>query len=170
MGGCRILIVDGDASSRAAAERALALDGHSVLSAACGADATALLDQGSMPDLVIATEKADGAALLRAIRSRSQGIPVVLVSGSSSAAALDAVQGVALEAPAPTPEPTAATPAPRRTPLPARPTLAEVERRYAAEILRETGGNKSRAAQILGIDRKTLYRILEGRAPDASGS
>jgi DNA-binding NtrC family response regulator len=42
----------------------------------------------------------------------------------------------------------------------ARPTLSEMERRYAAEILRETGGNKTRAAEILGIDRKTLYRLI----------
>jgi DNA-binding NtrC family response regulator len=41
-----------------------------------------------------------------------------------------------------------------------RPTLEEVERRYAAQVLGETGGNKTRAAEILGIDRKTLYRIL----------
>jgi len=39
-----------------------------------------------------------------------------------------------------------------------RPTLAELERRYAAQVLQETGGNKTRAAEILGIDRKTLYR------------
>ena len=38
-------------------------------------------------------------------------------------------------------------------------TLAEVERRYASQIA-ETGGNKTRAAEIRGIDRKTLYRIL----------
>jgi len=41
-----------------------------------------------------------------------------------------------------------------------RPTLSEVERRYATQILAETLGNKTRAAEILGIDRKTLYRIL----------
>jgi two-component system, NtrC family, response regulator AtoC len=41
-----------------------------------------------------------------------------------------------------------------------RPTLAELERRYAAQVLSETGGNKTRAAEILGIDRKTLYRLL----------
>ena len=43
---------------------------------------------------------------------------------------------------------------------PERPTREELERRYARQVLRETGGNKSRAADILGIDRKTLYRIL----------
>jgi DNA-binding NtrC family response regulator len=44
-----------------------------------------------------------------------------------------------------------------------RPTLAELERRYAAQVLQETGGNKTRAAEILGIDRKTLYRLLGER-------
>jgi DNA-binding NtrC family response regulator len=43
---------------------------------------------------------------------------------------------------------------------PERPTLAEIERRYAATVLAEVEGNKTRAAEILGIDRKTLYRIL----------
>jgi DNA-binding NtrC family response regulator len=41
-----------------------------------------------------------------------------------------------------------------------RPTLQELERRYAMEVLAETGGNKSRTAEVLGIDRKTLYRLL----------
>jgi transcriptional regulator with PAS, ATPase and Fis domain len=51
-----------------------------------------------------------------------------------------------------------------------RPTLAELERRYIELILRETGGNKKRAAEILGIDRRTLYRTLEreGRASEAA--
>jgi two-component system response regulator AtoC len=44
-----------------------------------------------------------------------------------------------------------------------RPTLADLERRYAAQVLQETGGNKTRAAEILGIDRKTLYRLLGER-------
>ena len=43
-----------------------------------------------------------------------------------------------------------------------RPSLAELERRYVQLILSETGGNKSRAAEILGIDRRTIYRFLEG--------
>jgi DNA-binding NtrC family response regulator len=42
-----------------------------------------------------------------------------------------------------------------------RPTLAELERRYIDLVLRETGGNKKRAAEILGIDRRTLYRTLD---------
>jgi DNA-binding NtrC family response regulator len=40
-------------------------------------------------------------------------------------------------------------------------TLRELEREYILEILREAGGNKSRAAELLGLDRKTLYRKLD---------
>ena len=42
-----------------------------------------------------------------------------------------------------------------------RPTLDELNRRYIRLILAETGGNKSRAADILGINRRTLYRYLD---------
>jgi DNA-binding NtrC family response regulator len=42
-----------------------------------------------------------------------------------------------------------------------RMTLEELKRWYVTTVLEETGGNKVRAAEILGIDRRTLYRILE---------
>lgn len=45
-----------------------------------------------------------------------------------------------------------------------RPTLAELERRYVQLILSENDGNKSRAAELLGIDRRTIYRYLEDAA------
>lgn len=47
-------------------------------------------------------------------------------------------------------------------------TMEELQRRYLDHVLEQTGGNKRRAAQILGITRRTLYRWLEGggsRAP-----
>jgi two-component system response regulator HydG len=37
-------------------------------------------------------------------------------------------------------------------------TLKEIEKRYINMVLRKTGMRKEQAAQILGIDRKTLYR------------
>ncbi|GAB4264029.1 MAG: sigma-54 dependent transcriptional regulator [Deferrisomatales bacterium] len=40
-------------------------------------------------------------------------------------------------------------------------SLEEVERRHIHRVLTATGGNKSRAAQILKIDRKTLYAKIE---------
>ena len=39
--------------------------------------------------------------------------------------------------------------------------LAEIERRYVLRVLESVGGNKTLAAQILGVTRKTLYRKLE---------
>ena len=55
-----------------------------------------------------------------------------------------------------------------RTPeLPAaRMTLDEVKRWYVGTVLEGTGGNKVRAADLLGIDRRTLYRILERQDDD----
>jgi DNA-binding NtrC family response regulator len=47
-----------------------------------------------------------------------------------------------------------------------RPNLAELERRYVQLILSESGGNKSRAAELLGIDRRTIYRYLENVSPE----
>jgi DNA-binding NtrC family response regulator len=51
-------------------------------------------------------------------------------------------------------------------------TLDEVQREYIEKVVRAEGGNKTRAAQKLGLDRKTLYRKLEeysaaATAPDA---
>ncbi len=39
--------------------------------------------------------------------------------------------------------------------------LAQVERRYVLHVLERVGGKKTLAAQILGMDRRTLYRKLE---------
>jgi transcriptional regulator with PAS, ATPase and Fis domain len=40
-------------------------------------------------------------------------------------------------------------------------TLAEAEADQIRKVLAATNGNKSRAARILGIERKTLYRKIE---------
>lgn len=39
-------------------------------------------------------------------------------------------------------------------------TLDQLEKEYIKRVLIETGGNKSKAAELLGLDRKTLYRKL----------
>ncbi len=41
------------------------------------------------------------------------------------------------------------------------PTLAQMERRYIDQILNQVGDNRTLAARILGVDRKTLYRKLK---------
>jgi two-component system response regulator HydG len=45
------------------------------------------------------------------------------------------------------------------------PPMEEIERRYIMKVLAAVGGNKTLAAQVLGFDRRTLYRKLERGAP-----
>ncbi|MEJ2700765.1 MAG: helix-turn-helix domain-containing protein, partial [Desulfuromonadales bacterium] len=40
--------------------------------------------------------------------------------------------------------------------------LGEMEQLYLRHVLDSVGGNRSLAAKVLGIDRKTLYRKLKG--------
>ncbi|HEX5735912.1 MAG TPA: sigma-54 dependent transcriptional regulator [Blastocatellia bacterium] len=48
------------------------------------------------------------------------------------------------------------------------PTLEQLEANYLLRVLSAVGGNKSRAAQILGVDRKTLYRMIDRHAAETS--
>ena len=41
------------------------------------------------------------------------------------------------------------------------PSLDEMEKRYLRHVLAAVRGNRSRAAEVLGIDRRTLYRMAE---------
>jgi DNA-binding NtrC family response regulator len=49
------------------------------------------------------------------------------------------------------------------------PTLDEVERRYVDRVLERCDGNKTDAANILGVDRRTLQRLLARRAGKPDG-
>ncbi|WP_447598983.1 sigma-54-dependent transcriptional regulator [Nitrospira sp. Nam80] len=40
-------------------------------------------------------------------------------------------------------------------------TLDEVDKRHLVRVLKETRGNKVKASKVLGIDRRTLYRMAE---------
>ena len=44
--------------------------------------------------------------------------------------------------------------------IPTNPTLETIERAYILWVLQSEGGNKTRAADVLGIDPSTLYRKL----------
>jgi two-component system response regulator HydG len=49
-------------------------------------------------------------------------------------------------------------------------TVAELERRYIAHVMATVKGNKTMAARILGLDRRTVYRKMAERATLASAS
>ncbi len=64
-------------------------------------------------------------------------------------------------------EPQAAEPPPNEVLIPPGTTMAEVERRVMEAALRETRGNRRKAAEMLGIGERTLYRkIKEYKLPD----
>ncbi len=50
------------------------------------------------------------------------------------------------------------------------PALAEIEGRYVTRVLDHTGGNKQAAARLLGVDRKTLDRMIKRHHIDRSAS
>ena len=41
------------------------------------------------------------------------------------------------------------------------PSLDELQKRYLQYVLEKVGNNRSRAAEVLGVDRRTLYRMAE---------
>jgi DNA-binding NtrC family response regulator len=50
------------------------------------------------------------------------------------------------------------------------PTLEDLERRYIQRVLKAVAGNKTQAARVLGVDRRTLYRKLERWGAHAQAS
>ena len=47
--------------------------------------------------------------------------------------------------------------------------LADIERSHVLEVVTRERGNKARAAKALGINRRSLYRLLEKYQFDSSG-
>ena len=50
------------------------------------------------------------------------------------------------------------------------PTLEQLESSYLLRVLSAVGGNKSRAAQVMGVDRKTLYRMIDRQVSQNTNS
>ena len=50
------------------------------------------------------------------------------------------------------------------------PTLEELQRRYIRRVLEHTGQNKTSAAAILGIDRRTIQRLASRQAGERAGA
>jgi DNA-binding NtrC family response regulator len=54
-----------------------------------------------------------------------------------------------------------APPGSEASPHPLNEAVREAERRYLQEVLQSVGGQRMRAARILGISRKTLWKKLK---------
>lgn len=53
---------------------------------------------------------------------------------------------------------------------PVLPTLDQLQKRYVKKVLKEVDGNKRRAAALLGIGRRTLYRWLDDEPEEQDAS
>jgi DNA-binding NtrC family response regulator len=70
-------------------------------------------------------------------------------------------QGTVIEGSDLPPALTALRDTPQEGPFADLPALDELERRYLLHVLDAVAGNRTRAAEVLGIDRRTLYRMAE---------
>ncbi len=158
----RILIVNPDQSSRDRLARALERSGHRTLFAdsATGAETLARSEnpdviihaaRGGRADENLQIDQTQGSALSLTVSDAADAwqLATLIERTLESAQARRAGLPVPSEGVSPNVDPTAL------------PTLEEIERQYIAHVLKASEGNKTRAAKILGVDRRTLYRKLD---------
>jgi two-component system cell cycle sensor histidine kinase/response regulator CckA len=83
-GSGTVLLVEDEAMVRAVAERALARQGYSVVTAANGEEALELLEAGTQVDLLVSDvvmPSMDGPTLVRHARERYPDLPILFMSG-----------------------------------------------------------------------------------------
>jgi DNA-binding NtrC family response regulator len=114
--------------------------------AATSEEAVAVLERATFDVVVADVSSTD---LLAHIQEHHPDVAVILLGADS---AVDAVRRGGLRRRLRCQEEGLALPLGRR--------LEEVERRYIVRTLEMLGNNKARAAKVLGISKKTLYRRL----------
>ena len=176
-----MLLVDDDEFLRERMSRAMTSRGYSVRTASNGDEALGLLSEHSFEFAVVDLKMPgmSGLELLKELKRQSPETRVVMLTGYGSIAntveamregaenyvtkPADADQvleafhrsGVLSDAEAPPVEEAAIK----------TPSLAEAEWNHIQQVLADCGGNITRAAERLGIPRRTLQRKLKKLAP-----
>lgn len=171
----QLLIVDDDGVFRERLALSFRRRGYDVLTAAGVEEALALIEKetpdGAVVDLKMPGEH--GLELVRALKQRFPGHPVIVLTGYGSiATATEAIRlGAAdyLTKPADADQIEAALFFPNKgegvhEPL-ETPSLQRVEWEHLQRVLRDCDNNISRAARVLGIDRRSLQRKLQKYPP-----
>jgi two-component system response regulator RegA len=173
----RVLLVDDDATFRERLASALQRRNLSVWQAGNPAEAKALARQESFDGAVVDMRMPGGTGLdvVRDLHSLQPGARVIVLTGYGSIAT--AVAAVRLGAadyvskPADADQVLAALLGQRSEPANPRempeeiPTLDRVEWEHIQRVLGQTSGNISRAARLLGLDRRSLQRKLAKYPP-----
>jgi two-component system response regulator RegA len=168
-----VLVVDDDETYRGTLARALERRGLSVLTAGSAQEANERV-AGARVDFASVDLRMPGGSGLELVRALGQRSPapviVVLTGYGSIATALDAVKAGAahyLTKPVDVSEllaafegRTAAAAAVAPEPALEVPSLARVEWEHINRVLAECGGNISKAARLLGLQRRSLQRKL----------
>lgn len=173
-----VLIVDDDATYRTAIARALERRGYAVHTAESVAEALAQLPRTRIDyaSIDLRMPGASGLELVRHIKASQPAAVVVVLTGYGSIAtaveamklgaahyltkpadAVDLLQAFGVQ-PRPGPAPAAAAPGTEV------PSLARVEWEHLNRVVTDCGGNISKAARLLGMQRRSLQRKL-GKYP-----
>jgi len=172
----KVLLIEDDEAFRSTLAFALKRRGISVLESSDSPAALALAEEsidGIVLDMRLGPES--GADAIEALRRFWPGARIVILTGYGSipealhtmrlgaddyllksAGAdqiLDALKGRPDSSPHPSPAPL--------------PSLARLEWEHIQRVLHECGGNVSRTAEVLGIDRRTLQRKLAKLPPES---
>lgn len=175
----KLLLVDDDELLRERLARALSARGFEVTTASDVDEAVSCICEGSVVfDRAVIDLKMPGGTgfdVLNALAEHSPSTRAVMLTGYGSIAnAVDALHAGAVSyvtKPADADqvleafrraEETPTTPAPDRIQAP---SLAEAEWNHIQQVLADAGGNITRAAEQLGIPRRTLQRKLKKLAP-----
>lgn len=178
----RVLVVEDEPRLRELLQRAVTGWGFDAASARSGEEAIRLNDARPFEIAILDLNlpMMDGLEALHRLREKSPGMQAIVLTGFASIEAakravhLDVVEFLtkpchlgeleqaldrALRRMAPTPPEVLDQP---DLPIPAAGvTLEEVERQHILTALRRNNGNRTAAAQELGISRRTLYYKLE---------